>query len=81
MKTVLMAMVAGLVLAGCAAGNGGASPGYMNSKCPMKPDCNQPLAVERDHNGQKVGFCCAGCVRQWEQLSAADRDARLKAVK
>ena len=32
----------------------------------------------RDYEGQKVAFCCAGCPAAWDQLSDADKQAKLK---
>lgn len=26
-------------------------------------------------NGQKVGFCCAGCVKKWDKMSPQQKDA------
>ena len=37
--------------------------------------------VMTEWKGQKVGFCCRGCVPKWEKMTAAEKDAALaKAV-
>jgi hypothetical protein len=41
---------------------------------------NVPQSLTRDFNGQKVGFCCPGCPAQWDKLSGAEKDAKLKAT-
>lgn len=56
----------------------------VNTKCPIEGgtvDPNKvPDSLTRDFKGQKVGFCCAGCPDQWDKLSDADKESKLKAV-
>lgn len=79
------AAVAGL--SGCASSgsqNGtqaGASMGFVNARCPMRPDCTNPLSTSTDYKSQNVGFCCAGCVGQWNKLTDEQRDERLARVR
>jgi hypothetical protein len=40
-----------------------------------------PLSASTDYKGQKVGFCCAGCVGQWNKLTDEQRDERLARVR
>ena len=51
-----------------------------NSKCPMKGAKVNP-EMTAEWNGQKVGFCCAGCKSNWAKLSDADKQSKLAAAK
>lgn len=89
-----ISLCAGLVcasmfaMAGCASSttnSGGAAAsdaamGAVNSKCPMRPNCTNPMATTTDYNGQKVAFCCSGCVKAWNDLDDATKAERLAAV-
>jgi hypothetical protein len=59
-------------------------PGVVNVKCPMSGKEIDPAKVPdtqvRDYNGKKVGFCCPACPPEWDKLSAAEKDAKLKPV-
>ena len=60
-------------------------PAFVNVKCPMmggaiKPEKVKPELV-REFKGEKVAFCCAGCVGPWDKLSANDKAAKLLAGK
>jgi len=33
--------------------------------------------IVRDWKGQKVGFCCEGCLPKWDKLTEAEKDAAL----
>jgi len=61
-----------------------ASGQVVNTKCPIMGGtvnpAKVPASLTRDFKGQKVGFCCAMCPPQWDKLSAADKEAKLKAV-
>lgn len=66
-----------------AATRAGASSGsptsFVNARCPIMG--GKPIeALTRDYNGQKVGFCCAMCPGQWDNLSDADKAAKLSKV-
>lgn len=39
-----------------------------------------PAVPTAEWKGQKVGFCCAGCVPRWEKKTAAEKDASLAAA-
>lgn len=69
-----------LMLSGCQSGSSSraqSSAGLVNSKCPMVPGDPIDPSVTVDYKGQKVGFCCAGCIHEWDQLTDAQKDARL----
>ncbi|MDX2131470.1 MAG: hypothetical protein SFY69_05420 [Planctomycetota bacterium] len=76
-----------LPLAGCAstASKSGsqsrASAGMVNSKCPMVPDHPIKPGVTTTYKGNTVGFCCNGCIPEWNSLSDAQRDALLAKAK
>ena len=56
----------------------------VNAKCPMmggKVDKTKVAsALVRDFGGQKVGFCCAGCLAPWDKLSDTEKTAKLAAA-
>ena len=41
---------------------------------PVNPD------VVREYKGQKVGFCCEGCIKDWNAMSDTQKDAAVKAA-
>lgn len=81
MATPLALLSCFAVMAGCQS-----SPrndlGLMNSRCPMKPDCplREKVAVI-DYKGGKVGFCCKGCIEEWNQMTPAQQETRLSKVR
>jgi hypothetical protein len=56
----------------------------VNGHCPIlgsKLDrANVPAELTRMFQGKKVGFCCAGCPDQWDQLTDAQKTAKLAAA-
>jgi len=56
-----------------------ASPGIVNSKCPMAPADPIDPKVTTQYKGQTVGFCCKGCIPDWNSLTDDQKAARLKA--
>jgi hypothetical protein len=56
----------------------------VNTKCPImggKVDPDKvPAKLTRTHKDRKVGFCCGGCLPKWDDLSDAEKDAKLKAA-
>jgi hypothetical protein len=57
------------------------SMGVVNSKCPMKGEPIEKGDPTMDYKGQKVAFCCTGCMGKFAKLSDADKDAKLAAAK
>ena len=57
---------------------------YVNTRCPIMGGVINPARVTddltREYKGQKVAFCCGGCPAEWDKLSPAEKDAKLKAV-
>jgi hypothetical protein len=54
-----------------------------NTKCPiMLIPVSEPVRPEltRMFKGSMVGFCCASCLTQWDKLSDAEKEAKLKAA-
>ena len=57
---------------------------FVNAYCPImgsKIDPNKtPDSLAREYKGMKVAFCCPVCPPQWDKLSDAEKDAKLKAA-
>jgi hypothetical protein len=57
-------------------------PKFVNNQCPImgSPINAEKVAASlvRNYQGQRVAFCCAGCPAAWDQLSDADKAAKLK---
>lgn len=56
----------------------------INTRCPimgtkLDPD-KVPQDLTREWNGQKIGFCCAGCPQKWDKLSDEERQKKLEAA-
>ncbi len=60
-------------------------PQFVNNRCPIMGSPINPEKVTknlvRDHKGQKVAFCCAGCPSTWDKLPNALKQAKLAKVK
>ena len=60
-------------------------PEFANSLCPILRAPIEPDKVTedliREYKGQKVAFCCKGCLATWDKLSDAQRDAKLAKAK
>ena len=56
-----------------------------NSRCPIMGSAVKsdsiPANLTRDYNGQKIGFCCAGCPTAWDKLTDAEKQVKLAGVK
>lgn len=51
----------------------------VNTFCAVEHDDPvDPGITPVDFKGQKVGFCCAGCVKKWAKMTDAQREATLK---
>jgi len=48
-----------------------------NSKCPIMPDHLIDPAVTVAYKGKKVGFCCAGCIDEWDKMSESKKNEML----
>ncbi len=89
MKTLIMGVaVAAMALAvtGCNSTqkNDGASAGAMkavNTKCPIVPADTLNTDVYTMYKGQKVAFCCPGCINDWNMLSDAQKEEKLAKAK
>ena len=83
-----LAVWASVALANCGSCGGGAvgegqaeKTAIVNTHCPImgtKLDpANVPESLARVYKGQKVGFCCAGCLPAWDKLSDQEKDTKL----
>ncbi len=84
--------IAVLYAAGCEKGEKATTPSiqaqpgeFANVTCPMM---NSPIKPEkvtpeltRVYKGQKVAFCCAECLPEWDKLSDEKKDAALEKSK
>ncbi|MFZ4574015.1 MAG: hypothetical protein ACOYN0_06435 [Phycisphaerales bacterium] len=53
----------------------------VNALCVIMPSHPvNPATKCADFNGQKIGFCCTGCIPKWEKLSAAEKQSKLAAA-
>ena len=94
MALVLLAGgVVGLAVGGCGKDEASKSPAadgaatkteFVNDRCPMMGNPidlqNVPASLTREHKGQKVAFCCAGCPVGWDKLTDEQKDEKLSAV-
>jgi hypothetical protein len=59
-------------------------PAFANIKCPIMRQRINPKRVTpdlvADFHGKKVAFCCGGCKPIWNNLSEADKQAKLDAA-
>ncbi len=62
-----------------------AKSAFVNTKCPImgsKIDASKVTAeLTREFNGQKVAFCCGGCLPAWDKLTDAQKQTKLDAAK
>ena len=58
---------------------------YANTKCPMMGNIIDPEKVTadltKDFAGQKVAFCSAACLPEWDKLSDEEKTAKLAEAK
>jgi len=53
----------------------------VNSSCPVMPEDDASTSTTLvDYKGQKVAFCCPGCVPKWNKMSDSQKDAALAKV-
>jgi len=53
----------------------------VNPRCPLMGtpmDKTVPENMTRMYKGQRIGFCCDKCLKNWDTMNDADRDAKLK---
>lgn len=55
----------------------------VNERCPISGKTidmiNRPKDCTRMYKGMKVGFCCPNCPPEWDKLTDAEKEAKLKA--
>ncbi|QDT16596.1 hypothetical protein [Alienimonas californiensis] len=52
----------------------------INETCPLMGGEADP-AVTTEWNGQTVGFCCASCIPEWDELSEEQKAEKIAAAK
>ena len=57
-----------------------ASMGMVNKTCPYS---GEPASADHtaDYKGEKVGFCCNGCVNRFNKLDDSAKDAMISKAK
>ncbi len=58
-----------------------ASMGVVNKSCAMRPGSPVNPEVTDMWQGQKVGFCCPGCLSAWNKLDDAQKADHLAKAK
>ncbi|MGI9012974.1 MAG: hypothetical protein ACR2GY_01850 [Phycisphaerales bacterium] len=56
------------------------SMGVINANCPIMD--GHPVSAEAKttmHKGERIGFCCDGCIGAWNKMSDAEKDAYVAA--
>ena len=89
MKTLITGVAVAAMAIGLAGCNStqkddGASAGAMkpvNTKCPIVPGDTLNNNVFTMYKGQKVAFCCPGCIEDWNTLSDELKDEKLARAK
>jgi hypothetical protein len=86
MKLLVPALIAAaLALTGCNKDNKStdksANMGAMNTTCPISGGKVSANAGTVSYKGQAVGFCCDGCVGKFQNLSDADKAAKMANTK
>ena len=55
--------------------------GFLNRRCPIKGTAldleRVPEDLTRSYRGRKIAFCCPGCPEQWDNLTDAEKQAKL----
>lgn len=49
----------------------------VNYYCAVVQDDPVDPEVVHEYKGQRVGFCCPGCIRQWNKMTEAEKDQAL----
>lgn len=75
------AVTAMLLLGSCASTHTDPAPAGINAKCPISGEAIEADSPTADFHGQKVAFCCSNCIKKWDAMSDADRQAKLDAMK
>ena len=87
MKRTLSLITAGLFLLGASchstsnsSGTSSSAQAAMNAKCPMSGEELDAQSPTEAYKGQNVGFCCTKCMKRWDALPDADKNAKLDAA-
>jgi hypothetical protein len=89
---LVLAALAGPVIAcaGCASSSRSAAApdgpvATINSVCPIGADpfdnASVPPSLVRVHHGQRIGFCCDSCPKQFDKMTDTQRDHILALAK
>ncbi len=74
-------IVGACTLSGCASTpKDSGSMGVVNANCPVNPNSRVNESVTTEWEGQRVGFCCAGCKSKWTARTAEEKRSSLAKV-
>ena len=76
-----MALLLSISFSACASSGNKAPMDPVNPNCIMMPDHPSDPDVSVMYKGVKVGFCCEDCIEKWNNLSDAQKDAKLNQLK
>ncbi|MFA6044556.1 MAG: hypothetical protein WC718_06195 [Phycisphaerales bacterium] len=81
--TVILACGVAAFAGGCASETktSDANMGIVNRHCPIQPEDPVNPAVNTTWKGQKVGFCCPGCIDEWDRKTDDQKAAALEKAK
>jgi hypothetical protein len=92
-KSIMLvgAMLPSLILGACATSRSAENedpetckavkPGVLttvNYYCVVVNDDPVDPEVVREYKGQRVGFCCPGCIKRWNAMTDEQKDAAVK---
>ena len=52
----------------------------VNEHCPIMGSAVKDDGGRTDWNGKTIGFCCPGCIDEWNELSDDEKTAKLAAA-
>lgn len=58
-----------------------ANAGAVNARCPIEPEDPVNPGVYTMWKGQKVAFCCPGCIDEWDRKTEDQKAALLEKAK
>ncbi len=85
-RSLLAASVALAVLSACSTTHNEANcpdpkPGTIvsvNDYCAIMPEDPVDPTITREWNGQKIGFCCQGCLKDWDAMTDVQKSDAVK---
>lgn len=57
------------------------SAGMINTKCPISGEDLDGKGPTVDYHGKTIGFCCNNCVKKFNAMDDATKEAKVSGVK